>query len=107
MEDTWEQVEQIRRWLDDDAEQVGPADRRLLRVMKIVEEAGEVAEAIQGAYGANPRKGRSHTWNDVQTELVDVIVTAMVALATVSPDARHQFQERLDALVARIPEPQS
>jgi NTP pyrophosphatase (non-canonical NTP hydrolase) len=99
---TWEQVDRLMEWLDEKAETSGPADVRLLRVLKIGEEFGEVAEALHGAMGANPRKGRSHTWNDVQKELADVIVTAMVALATVAPDARHVLQERLDVLVRRV-----
>ncbi|MHB9861229.1 MazG-like family protein [Streptomyces sp. YIM S03343] len=103
MVDTWQQVDTIRKWLDDEAEVAGSADVRLLRVLKIGEEYGEVAEALHGALGANPRKGHSHTWPDVQKELVDVIVTSMVALATIAPDAGHVFQERLDALVARVP----
>lgn len=99
---TWEQVGRLRKWLDDEAETVGPADVRLLRVLKIGEEFGEVAEALHGAMGANPRKGRSHDWNDVQKELADVIVTAMVALDTIAPDARHVLEGRLDALVDRV-----
>ncbi|MFI2434600.1 MazG-like family protein [Streptomyces sp. NPDC018693] len=98
----WEQVDRLVEWLDDEAEANTPADVRLLRVLKIGEEYGEVAEALHGALGANPRKGRSHTWNDVQTELADVIVTSMVALATVAPDARHVLQERLDVLLNRV-----
>ncbi|MGW3498161.1 MazG-like family protein [Streptomyces sp. NPDC001020] len=104
---TWEQVGRLRKWLDDEAEQAGSADVRLLRVLKIGEEFGEVAEAVHGAMGANPRKGHSHDWADVQKELCDVIVTAMVALDTIAPDARRALEERLDALVVRVlPEPQ-
>ncbi|MFB7496120.1 MazG-like family protein [Streptomyces sp. NPDC056161] len=99
---TWEQVGRLRKWLDDETADAAPADVRLLRVLKIGEEYGEVAEALHGALGANPRKGRSHTWTDVQTELADVIVTSMVALATIAPDADHVLDERLDALVARV-----
>ncbi|MFD8509747.1 MazG-like family protein [Streptomyces antimycoticus] len=108
MEDrTWEQVGRLRKWLDDEAETAGTADVRLLRVLKIGEEYGEVAEAMHGAMGANPRKGRSHDWNDVQKELADVIVTAMVALDTIAGDAGHVLAERLDVLVDRVcPEPQ-
>ncbi|MFE9609092.1 MazG-like family protein [Streptomyces sp. NPDC006012] len=105
---TWEQVDRIRQWLDDETGDAGSADTRLLRVLKIGEEFGEVVEAVHGVLGANPRKGLTHTWPDVQKELVDVIVTAMVALATVAPDARQVFEERLDTLVDRVlPEPQS
>jgi NTP pyrophosphatase (non-canonical NTP hydrolase) len=106
--DTWEQVGQLRKWLDDEAEEAAPADVRLLRVLKVGEEYGEVAEALHGALGANPRKGHSHTWEDVQKELVDIAVTALVALDTITPDARRVFEERLDALVNRVlPAPQS
>ena len=38
--------------------------------------------------GQNPRKGVTHSWDDVQAELCDVIFTAMVALTTLNPDAR-------------------
>ncbi|MZE76571.1 MazG-like family protein [Streptomyces xinghaiensis] len=101
-ERTWEQVGRLRKWLDAEVTDASPADVRLLRVLKIGEEYGEVAEALHGALGANPRKGRSHSWTDVEKELVDTIVTAMVALDTIAPDARHTFEERLDALVDRV-----
>ncbi|MDX3360575.1 MULTISPECIES: MazG-like family protein [Streptomyces] len=102
MEDrTWEQVDRLLAWLDEEAPPADAGDVRLLRVLKIGEEFGEVAEAIHGATGANPRKGRSHTWEDVTAELADVIVTSMVALATVTPDAQKVLGEHLDALVER------
>ncbi|MEV7285061.1 MazG-like family protein [Streptomyces sp. NPDC093252] len=101
-ERTWDQVGRIREWLDEKAPSVGGADVRLVRVLKIAEEYGEVAEALHGALGTNPRKGHSHTWTDVEKELVDTIVTAMVALDTIAPDARGVFEARLDALVDRV-----
>jgi NTP pyrophosphatase (non-canonical NTP hydrolase) len=51
-----------------------------LRILKVMEEAGEVAQAVIGAAGQNPRKGRTHSVDDVASELVDVAVTALVAL---------------------------
>ncbi|MBP5874290.1 hypothetical protein F3K20_06635 [Streptomyces scabiei] len=48
-----------------------------VRVLKISQELGEVAEALHGALGANPRKGASHDWGDVPKGFADVIVTAM------------------------------
>jgi NTP pyrophosphatase (non-canonical NTP hydrolase) len=99
---TWEQVDRLLAWLDEEAPPVGAGDVRLLRVLKIGEEFGEVAEAIHGAMGANPRKGNSHTWKDVEAELADVIVTSMVALATVTPDTQKVLEEHLDGLVARV-----
>jgi len=99
---TWASVERLRQWLDDEAPSVSAGDPRLLRVLKIGEEFGEVAEALHGALGANPRKGASHTWDDVNKELCDVIVTSMVALATVTPDAEKLLDERLHHLVNRV-----
>ncbi|MEU0272298.1 MazG-like family protein [Streptomyces sp. NPDC006307] len=96
--ETWDHVTRLRKWLDTDAAPTSVEDARLLRVLKISEELGEVAEALHGALGANPRKGASHSWSDVAKELADVIVTAMVALDTVSGDSaavvENQLQDR-------------
>ncbi|MFG2358589.1 MazG-like family protein [Streptomyces sp. NPDC048521] len=67
----------------------------LLRVLKLSEEVGEVAEAIIGTTGQNPRKGITHTWEDVQSELCDVAITALVALRTLTPQAREVFEGHL------------
>ncbi|MEW2275965.1 hypothetical protein GTY41_26955 [Streptomyces sp. SID685] len=77
-------------------------DMRLWRVLKISEELGEVAEAMHGATGANPRKGASHTWDDVHTELCDVVVSSMMALSTCSPDAPRLLEARLRHLIDRV-----
>ncbi|BAU86943.1 hypothetical protein SLA_6074 [Streptomyces laurentii] len=101
MDTTWDGVTQLRKWLDDEG-QAAAGDVRLLRVLKIGEEFGEASEAITGALGANPRKGASHTWTDVEKELADVIVTAMVALSTITPDAEKVLEARTQALLERI-----
>lgn len=55
MHDTWDTVGRLVAWLDEKS--AAPADTApLLRVLKIVEEAGEVAEAVHGAYGSNPAR---------------------------------------------------
>lgn len=100
MQETWDTVEQLVDWLDAEST-VSPEVARLLRVLKISEEAGEVAEAIHGVIGSNPRKGNSHTWDDVQSELCDVILTSMVALKTITPDAAKIFEERLAYVAGR------
>ncbi|MFJ5884021.1 MazG-like family protein [Kitasatospora cineracea] len=98
----WKQVESLVGWLDEAVpEGMSRGEVHLLRILKITEEAGEVAEAVTGAMGGNPRKGRSHTWEDVQKELADVVVTAMVALHTLSGDGETVLNERLRHLVAR------
>ncbi|WP_405993077.1 MazG-like family protein [Streptomyces sp. NBC_00986] len=100
MDHTWDTVGQLVQWLDAESP-VPPQMARLLRVMKITEEAGEVAEAVHGAIGSNPRKGNSHTWEDVQKELCDVILTSMVALSTLTPEAQKIFEDRLDHIARR------
>lgn len=90
----WEAVERLYGWLD--AHSTLPAEQeRLLRLLKLTEEAGEVASAVIGATGQNPRKGVTHSWQDVEAELCDVIVTAMVALRTLTPDAARVFAEHV------------
>jgi NTP pyrophosphatase (non-canonical NTP hydrolase) len=64
-------------------------------MLKLSEEVGEVASAIIGATGQNPRKGITHSWQDVESELCDVIVTAMVALRTLTPEAAAVFDAHL------------
>ncbi|MFT9479741.1 MazG-like family protein [Streptomyces sp. Mo3] len=98
---TWSQVERLRGWLDEHADQMA-GDVKLLRVLKIGEEFGEVAEAVHGAMGANPRKGASHTWDDVHKELADVAVTTLIALASCTPEAEKLFDDRLQHLVDRV-----
>jgi NTP pyrophosphatase (non-canonical NTP hydrolase) len=63
-----------------------------IRLLKLAEEAGEAAQAFIGCTGQNPRKGFSHTRDDVASELCDVIITAAVAL--------HGFTEAPDELLA-------
>ncbi|MFE1579529.1 MazG-like family protein [Streptomyces fradiae] len=121
MDDTWKTVEALHTWLDGHPADPGPAPgaptldaatapgadplpapgpgsperTALLRILKLSEEVGEVAEAVIGAYGHNPRKGASHTWDDVRAELCDVIITAMIALRTLTPDAPAVFAAHL------------
>jgi NTP pyrophosphatase (non-canonical NTP hydrolase) len=98
--DLWDTINRLTARLD--AHSDLPADqRRLFQILKIQEEAGEVAEAVIGATGQNPRKGYSHTWEDVQAEVCDVITTAMVALRRLSPDAEAVFEQHVKKIAAR------
>lgn len=101
MEETWDTVRRLVAWLDAESAAASPEVVRLLRVLKISEEAGEVAEAVHGVMGGNPRKGASHTWADVERELCDVVLTAMVALASLTPDARKRFEEHVSYVADR------
>ncbi|MFJ9856536.1 MazG-like family protein [Streptomyces albogriseolus] len=92
--DLWRSVEELYGWLDANRGVDGP-DEVLLRILKLSEEVGEVAQAVVGATGQNPRKGVTHTWDDVSAELCDVAVTALVALRTLTPEARDVFAGHL------------
>ncbi|GGX52707.1 MazG-like family protein [Streptomyces minutiscleroticus] len=96
----WTSVDRLRSWLDEHNART-PEETLLLRVLKLSEEIGETAQAVIGAVGQNPRKGVSHTWEDVQSELCDVVITALVGLRTLTPDAREVFTAHLDRVVER------
>lgn len=83
--DPWTPIYRLVGWLD---RQNGRTDHEIsMRLLKLVEEAGEVAQAYIGSTGQNPRKGVTHTRQDVADELCDVIITAMVALVSVADRA--------------------
>lgn len=102
----WDLVGTLTRWLDTEST-LPPEQQRLLRILKLSEEAGEVAQAVIGATGQNPRKGHSHTWDDVQRELCDVVLTAMVALRTLTPHARQVLVRHVAGVADRVPGPRS
>jgi NTP pyrophosphatase (non-canonical NTP hydrolase) len=97
---TWQTIGRLEAWLDRGS--TLPAETKtILQILKITEEAGEVAEALIGVTGQNPRKGYSHSWQDVENELCDVVITAMVALTRVNPDARAVFERHLASVAVR------
>lgn len=100
MDDAWDTIAKITGQLDAGST-LPPDTEKLLRIMKLTEEAGEVTQAVIGTLGQNPRKGVTHTWDDVQAELCDVMFTAMVALTTLTPDARKVFDEHLARVAGR------
>ncbi|MFF3325892.1 MazG-like family protein [Streptomyces sp. NPDC002889] len=100
MDHTWETVARLHSWLH--ARSRFPQEQEtLLRILKLSEEVGEVAQAVIGATGQNPRKGTTHNWQDVQSELCDVIITAMVALRTLTPEAAETFAAHLELVAKR------
>ncbi|MEU2335967.1 MazG-like family protein [Streptomyces sp. NPDC006654] len=92
--DLWTSVEDLWTWLDGHREHDDETGV-VLRMLKLTEEVGEVAQAVIGATGQNPRKGVTHSWEDVQGELCDVVITALVALRTLTPQAREVFEGHL------------
>ncbi|MFC4507659.1 MULTISPECIES: MazG-like family protein [Streptomyces] len=98
--DLWPTVDALWTWLESDRP-VSGREGLLLRMLKLSEEVGEVAQAVIGATGQNPRKGTTHTWDDVQSELCDVAITALVALRTLTPEAEAVFGEHLARVAER------
>ena len=98
--DLWAAVDDLWTWLDANRAH-GGQEGLLLRMLKLSEEVGEVAQAVIGATGQNPRKGITHTWEDVQGELCDVVITALVALRTLTPETREVFTRHLAKVTER------
>ncbi|MFI5661560.1 MazG-like family protein [Streptomyces sp. NPDC051684] len=73
-----------------------------MRLLKVSEEAGEVAAAYIGATGQNPRKGTTHTRGDVMQELADVIIAAAVALHSLTDHAPSVLDAKLHAAARRL-----
>jgi hypothetical protein len=74
----------------------------LCRALKVQEESGELAQAVIGVLGQNPRKGVTHTWDDVVNEAIDVALSALVLAHTVRPSELETIlHERLNYLAAR------
>jgi NTP pyrophosphatase (non-canonical NTP hydrolase) len=73
------------------------------RILKVVEEAGEAASAWIGVTGANPRKGITHTVDDVAAELADVALSALIAIESLGVDHRAVLEECARKVSDRVP----
>lgn len=101
----WAAIRDLVGWLD---EQNGRSQQEVtLRLLKLTEETGEVAQAWIGVQGQNPRKGVTHSREDVADELCDVIVTAVVALASVVDDPAGHLDAKLAKIAARSRTPEA
>ncbi|MFJ3860400.1 MazG-like family protein [Streptomyces sp. NPDC090085] len=104
MNDPWTTISALAVRFDasDAGRGMAPEESHVLQVLKIGEEFGEAAQAVIGAKGTNPRKGTSHTWEDVHDEVADVAITALVALARMRPDAPAYFADQLRLKAAKF-----
>ncbi|MFE4872479.1 MazG-like family protein [Streptomyces sp. NPDC056682] len=89
----WSHVRTVTAWLD--ATNGDGPHEIAMRLLKVTEEAGEAAQAYIGMQGQNPRKGVTATPQDVATELCDVILSAAVALASLTDDPQAAFDAAL------------
>jgi NTP pyrophosphatase (non-canonical NTP hydrolase) len=76
-----------------------------VRILKLTEEVGEVAEAFIGMRGLNSRKGVCRSREDLLDEIADVIITAAVAMSGVAhggaDEAAAHLERRLEVVTAR------
>lgn len=84
------------RWLHDNHVSL------TMSLFKLSEEVGEVSQAYTGVCGANPRKGTTHSWHDVEAEVADVAITALNVLAALGRDPLAALARRLQFVVDRI-----
>ena len=100
--DLFADIAAITRWLDT-ANPTGPHED-CMRVLKLVEEAGEAAAAYIGTVGQNPRKGVTHTREDLLAELADVAITALSAMQHFTQNTavtRGMLAAKIQAIITR------
>ncbi|BEL07056.1 MazG-like family protein [Actinoplanes sichuanensis] len=99
----WDAARRWQRFLDD---QNGDDPLEIAcRIMKVTEEAGEATQAWIGMLGQNPRKGVTHTRDDVVGELADVVFTALVAIASLGADPRQAIRDVVTKANGYLPTP--
>ncbi len=106
MTEAAQQIAELSNWIDRWGLPDATYQERLWgRTAKIAEEYGEVVAAIIGHLGQNPRKGTTHSVEDVVAELLDVAVTALGAVESVQGNdgrALGQLAEKIDAVHGRM-----
>lgn len=96
----WATVRRMVDWLD--AANGSCQHETSMRLLKLGEEAGEAMQAYIGTLGQNPRKGRTHTAEDVAGELCDVILTAAIALHRFTDDPAAALDRKISEVALRL-----
>jgi hypothetical protein len=82
--DLFADIAEINAWFETHN---GPSPHEdAMRVMKCGEEFGEAVAAYIGMTGQNPRKGVTHTLDDLLLELADVALSALCAIQHFTQD---------------------
>lgn len=79
-------IKDITDWVNRSNVGLDPKVDACSRVLKIAEEVGEAAQAYTGFIGQNPRKGVTHTKEQLLDELADIVITALCALQYFTDD---------------------
>jgi hypothetical protein len=85
LEDTidWQTIHYVDEWLDAEVSEPykqQPLAQDWARIGKVIEELGESISALIGATGQNPRKGTTHSQEDVLGEVADSVMTGILAI---------------------------
>lgn len=99
----WALVDQLRAWFDT-TEDATAHTTLAFRILKLTEETGEAAQALVDAAGQNPRKPKTDDMDHVVKELCDVVLTALLALSTITPDVSSIFADHVRNAARRAAE---
>lgn len=99
-------VARLSAWIDGSYPvEIDPELHLRRRIDKLMEEVGETGQSLGGYTGENPRKGVTHTREDVMGELLDVAVTALGAWEHMDGNRSRSalaLAVKLDALLNRV-----
>ena len=101
MSDVDDALVALSKWIDAGNAHRDPEAITWGRLAKVSEECGEAIAAYIGATGQNPRKGVTHTIDDVIEELLDVAVTALGAIEHLTGHDGLALS-RLDGKIVRV-----
>lgn len=73
-------------------------------LLKLMEEAGEVAEAYSRYAGTNPNKPRTGHMVPVVQELADLACTALVAIVHLGFDPEQMLEDQMNKIKLRHPD---
>jgi hypothetical protein len=85
----WQIIRYVDNWLDEELPnhyKDQPLAQDWARIAKVIEELGEAIAAMIGATEQNPRKGVTHHRDDILKELMDVVMTGILAVQHFTKD---------------------
>lgn len=105
----WRAIHEIDRWLDSAVSEEyirQPMAQDMARISKGCEEAGEAISAFIGYTRQNPRKGFTHSREEVLDEMADAALTFILGMQHFTKNAaitREILRKKLRAIHARVP----
>ncbi|MFJ9572083.1 MazG-like family protein [Streptomyces bacillaris] len=95
MDTLWDNIEKLSAVCRAAGAHLPDEELKALQVGKVAEEAGEAMHALHGLKGLTTC-GDSHTWSEVQNDLVGAVIAALLAMHYIDPTgARATFDDIL------------